>query len=102
MTPLQTHIQKWSYCQECELCNGRKRSVLIKGTVPCDVLFLGEAPGLSEGSLGIPFALIPLVYLTSKSDVMGQLKNKLKTKISGYAIVALLTALNLILLFLIF
>ena len=53
-------------------------------------------------SLGIPFALIPLIYLTSKSDVMGQLKNKLKTKISGYAIVSLLTALNLILLFLIF
>ena len=49
-------------------------------------------------SLGIPFALIPLIYLTSNEKVMGELKNKFKTKIIGYIVVGALTALNLTLL----
>jgi manganese transport protein len=51
-------------------------------------------------SLGIPFALIPLIYLTSKSSVMGELKNKLTTKVIGYSVTAFLTVLNLTLLYL--
>lgn len=33
----------------------RKRVVLVKGDIPCDVLFIGEAPGRSEDALGKPF-----------------------------------------------
>ena len=51
-------------------------------------------------SLGIPFALIPLIYLTSKSSVMGELKNKFATKVIGYAVTLLLTGLNITLLYL--
>ena len=51
-------------------------------------------------SLGIPFALIPLIYLTSKSSVMGELKNKLTTKVIGYSVTAFLSVLNLTLLYL--
>jgi uracil-DNA glycosylase family 4 len=28
---------------------------LFRGTVPCEVLFIGEAPGQSEDTLGVPF-----------------------------------------------
>ena len=52
-------------------------------------------------SLGIPFALIPLIYLTSKKTVMGELKNKTQTIVIGSLITAGLTALNLTLLYLI-
>jgi manganese transport protein len=51
-------------------------------------------------SLGIPFALIPLIYLTSNKRVMGELRNKLATKLIGYTVTALLTALNITLLYL--
>jgi len=50
-------------------------------------------------SLGIPFALIPLIYLTSNKRVMGELRNKLATKLIGYTVTALLTALNITLLY---
>jgi manganese transport protein len=53
-------------------------------------------------SFGIPFALIPLIYLTSNQNVMGELKNKIATKYVGYAVVTLLTSLNLVLLYLLF
>jgi len=33
----------------------RKKVVLAKGKLPCDVLFIGEAPGASEDILGRPF-----------------------------------------------
>lgn len=51
-------------------------------------------------SLGIPFALIPLIYLTSNSQIMGALKNKLHTKVIGYLVVGALTALNLSMIYL--
>lgn len=45
-------------------------------------------------SLGIPFALFPLVRMTSKVDVMGSLANGRAMKFLGYAIAVILTALN--------
>ena len=53
-------------------------------------------------SFGIPFALIPLIYLTSNKNVMGELKNKVTTKYLGYAVVTLLTSLNIVLIYLVF
>lgn len=54
-SPLQRHIQKWKDCTECPLCEVRKKTVLCKGQIPCDILFVGEAPGASEDRMGIPF-----------------------------------------------
>ena len=51
----QKHKQNWSECTFCNLCEKRDRVVLAKGTVPCDILFIGEAPGPSENVIGQPF-----------------------------------------------
>ncbi len=55
MTPYQKHKKRWSNCKKCELHQHRKRVVLARGKIPCDVLFVGEAPGASEDVLGRPF-----------------------------------------------
>ncbi|MEK0326406.1 MAG: uracil-DNA glycosylase family protein, partial [Nitrosopumilus sp.] len=49
------HRAKWIDCSLCSLCKRRRKVVLARGKVPCDVLFIGEAPGASEDSLGSPF-----------------------------------------------
>ena len=49
------HKEKWRDCQLCELAECRGRVVLARGSVPCEVLFVGEAPGPSEDVLGQPF-----------------------------------------------
>ena len=48
MTPLQLHATKWNNCTKCLLSKTRFKVVLGRGDVPCDVLFVGEAPGKSE------------------------------------------------------
>jgi manganese transport protein len=52
-------------------------------------------------SFGIPFALIPLVALTAKADVLGGYRNRLWTTIAGIAASVFLIALNAILLWLV-
>lgn len=52
---LQQHFDRWKACEGCDACQKRKRVVLIRGTVPAGVLFVGEAPGPSEDVLGRPF-----------------------------------------------
>jgi len=47
--------ERWVGCQECSLCEQRRNVVLLRGKIPCDVLFVGEAPGTSENDLGKPF-----------------------------------------------
>ncbi|WP_203654116.1 Nramp family divalent metal transporter [Demequina activiva] len=46
-------------------------------------------------SLGIPFALIPLVRLTSSRAVMGEHASGLPVRVIGWVVVALIVALNL-------
>lgn len=49
------HVKKWKNCQECALCTQRNKIVIARGVVPADILFVGEAPGVSEDALGMPF-----------------------------------------------
>jgi manganese transport protein len=49
-------------------------------------------------SFGIPFALVPLVLLTSKREVMGELVNRRITTITASVVAALIISLNLFLL----
>ena len=49
-------------------------------------------------SFGIPFALIPLVTLTRRRDIMGELVNHRVTSVVAIVITALIVALNLFLL----
>lgn len=48
-------VDKWSGCTACSYCDHRKRVVLSRGKLPCDILLVGEAPGDSENILGAPF-----------------------------------------------
>lgn len=48
-------------------------------------------------SLGIPFALIPLIRLTGKRDVMGIHADSLPLKLAGWTSAALIVALNCVL-----
>lgn len=54
-TQWQLHKHKWEACRLCDLCETRKKVCLLRGSIPCDVLFIGEAPGLSEDVMGVPF-----------------------------------------------
>ncbi len=50
-------------------------------------------------SFGIPFALVPLVWLTSRRDVMGAFVNRRATTLLASAVAAAIIALNVFLLF---
>jgi uracil-DNA glycosylase family 4 len=55
-TPLERHVQKWrAGCGSCLCGKPGIKVVLGKGRVPCDILFVGEAPGESENIEGEPF-----------------------------------------------
>ena len=49
-------------------------------------------------SFGIPFALVPLVALTRRADIMGALVNRRLTTLAAAATAALIIAMNVYLL----
>jgi manganese transport protein len=51
-------------------------------------------------SFGIPFALVPLVMLTRRRDVMGELVNQRRTTLVAAVVAGVIIALNAVLLFL--
>ena len=53
-------------------------------------------------SIALPFSIFPLIYLTSKKSLMGELTNAKWNTIIGYAVSIILTILNIKLLFDIF
>lgn len=55
VSPYKRHVLKWQNCTACHLCESRKKVVLYRGDLPCDMLFIGEAPGPSEDVIGQPF-----------------------------------------------
>jgi manganese transport protein len=69
--------------------------VLALGVSPTSSLVLSQV----VLSFGIPFALIPLVAMTSNRDVMGVHVNTRATTIAAWAVAALITAMNVFLLY---
>ena len=70
--------------------------VLALGVSPTDALVLSQV----VLSFGIPFALIPLVMLTSRRDVMGVHVNRLPTTRAGLGDArSLITGLNVFLIY---
>lgn len=56
MSPWKSFCEKWKGGCDSSICGDRgTRIVLARGKIPCDVLFVGEAPGESENALGLPF-----------------------------------------------
>ncbi len=68
-------------------------AVLALGVSPTSALVLSQV----VLAFGIPFALIPLVLLTSRRDVMGVHVNSALTTRFAWAIAALITGLNVFL-----
>jgi manganese transport protein len=69
-------------------------AILAAGANPTSALVLSQV----VLSFGIPFALVPLVILTSLRDVMGCHVNQRRTAIAGGMCVAVIVALNVLLL----
>jgi manganese transport protein len=69
--------------------------VLAVGVNPTDALVLSQV----VLSFGIPLALIPLVMLTMRFDVMGVHVNKRATTVVGISLAALITFLNVFLIY---
>jgi manganese transport protein len=53
-------------------------------------------------SFGIPFALVPLLLLTRRRDVMGELVNRPRTTVAAVLVAGVIITLNAVLLFLLF
>jgi len=69
--------------------------VLAVGLDPTDSLVISQV----VLSFGIPFALVPLVILTRRPDVMGTLTNARRTTLAATVVASLIIALNVFLLF---
>jgi manganese transport protein len=70
-------------------------AVLAIGMNPTDALVLSQV----VLSFGIPFALVPLVLLTSRSEVMGVHVNRRLTTVVAFSIAGLITLLNVFLIY---
>jgi manganese transport protein len=68
--------------------------VLALGLDPTRALVLSQV----LLAVGIPFALVPLVLLTRRADLMGVLANRRLTTVAGAAVSVLIIALNAVLL----
>ncbi len=48
-------MDAWRTCKRCPLYKTRRNVVIGQGTIPADILFIGEGPGKTEDLKGIPF-----------------------------------------------
>jgi manganese transport protein len=69
--------------------------VLAIGVDPSTTLVISQV----VLSFGIPFALVPMVLLTRRADIMGALVNRRPTTVIASIVAALIIALNLFLLY---
>ena len=53
-------------------------------------------------SFALPFAIVPMLLITSRKDLMGSLVNKHSTKIAGWVITSVIIGLNAVLVYLTF
>jgi manganese transport protein len=69
-------------------------AIIATGLDPLKILVLSQV----VLSFALPFALIPLLLLTSRVDVMESFASARRTRIAGWVTVAVIIALNAILL----
>lgn len=50
-----THKETWKFCEKCTIGKIAHKHVFARGTLPCDILFIGEGPGKTEDLVGFPF-----------------------------------------------
>jgi manganese transport protein len=51
-------------------------------------------------SFALPFAIVPMLLITNRKDLMGSFVNKRSTKIAGWIITSLIIGLNAVLVYL--
>jgi len=68
--------------------------VIGLGLDPLKILILSQV----VLSFALPFALVPLLLLTSRRDVMDSFANTRRTKYAGWLIVTIIVSLNALLL----
>ncbi len=52
---LTTHRAAWNLCTKCTIGYIAHHHVFARGTLPCDILFVGLGPGVTEDLTGWPF-----------------------------------------------
>ena len=75
------YIAKWSACTRCPLHENARQHVVMRGSIPAEVLFVGEAPGKTENKLGRPFVGRSGTVLNSMLDDVGLTTNYCITNI---------------------
>jgi manganese transport protein len=73
-------------------------AILALGVEPTGALVLSQV----VLSFGIPFALVPLLLLTRRRDIMGELVNERRTTVLAALVAAVIISLNAVLLFTVF
>ncbi len=69
-------------------------AIIASGLDPFRILVLSQV----VLSFALPFALIPLLILTSRASVMETFASALRTRVAGWTIVAIILTLNVVLL----
>jgi manganese transport protein len=69
--------------------------ILALGINPTDALVFSQV----VLAFGIPFALVPLVVLTGRRDVMGAQVNRRLTRVVAYGVAAFITGMNAFLIY---
>ncbi|ADV84565.1 Nramp family divalent metal transporter [Terriglobus saanensis] len=69
-------------------------AVIAMGLDPLRILILSQV----VLSFALPFALIPLLWLTNRPKVMGNFANTTRVRIAGYITISVILALNVLLL----
>jgi manganese transport protein len=72
--------------------------IIALGINPMNALIISQV----VLSFALPFAIVPMLLITSRKDLMGSLVNKPLTKIVGWIITCLIVGLNAVLLYLTF
>lgn len=49
------HVLKWKACTRCQIGREATHHVFFRGSIPADILFVGEGPGETEDREGRPF-----------------------------------------------
>jgi DNA polymerase len=55
LSPFRRHLERWKDGCGSDQCGRATKLCFARGTVPADILFVGEGPGESEDKLGRPF-----------------------------------------------
>jgi len=55
LSPKDILVRRWKDCARCTYADTRKNVAVVRGTLPCQVLFVGSSPEKSEDLRGEPF-----------------------------------------------